>query len=81
MREKLAEIKLNLPWIERLDLVNAPAPLAPELALQMQEQEVRRAKQLKGNKKLPQYDPSEDPILGLQITLPKWLRQMSTCKK
>ncbi|KAH0951829.1 hypothetical protein HN011_012421 [Eciton burchellii] len=64
MREKLAEIKLNLPWIERLDLVNAPAPLAPELALQMQEQEVRRAKQLKGNKKLPQYDPSEDPILN-----------------
>jgi len=64
MKEKLTEIKLNLPWIERLDLVNPPAPLAPELALQMQEQEVRRAKQLKGNRKLPQYDPSEDPILN-----------------
>lgn len=64
MKQKLDEIKLNLPWIERLDLVNAPAPLAPELALQMQEQEVRRAKQLQGNKKLPQYKPSEDPVLN-----------------
>lgn len=64
MKQKLNEIKLDLPWIERLDMVNAPAPLAPELVLQMQEQEVRRAKQLKGNKKLPQYEPSEDPILN-----------------
>ncbi|XP_032674652.1 probable rRNA-processing protein EBP2 homolog [Odontomachus brunneus] len=64
MKQKLDEIKLDLPWIERLDMVNAPAPLAPELALQMQEQEVRHSKQLKGNKKLPQYEPSEDPILN-----------------
>ncbi|XP_071582561.1 probable rRNA-processing protein EBP2 homolog [Temnothorax nylanderi] len=64
MKQKLDEMKLNLPWIERLDMVNAPAPLAPELALQMQEQEVRRAKQLQGNKKLPQYKPSEDPVLN-----------------
>ncbi|KAK2583582.1 hypothetical protein KPH14_009526 [Odynerus spinipes] len=64
MNKKLEEIKLNLPWIERLDMVNALAPLAPELALQMQEQEVRRAKQLQGNKKLPQYDPAEDPVLN-----------------
>ncbi|KZC07862.1 PREDICTED: probable rRNA-processing protein EBP2 homolog [Dufourea novaeangliae] len=64
MKQKLDAIKLNLPWLERLDMVNAPAPLAPELALQMQEQEVRRAKQLKGNKKLPQYTPSEDPVLN-----------------
>lgn len=58
------EFRLALPWIERLDMVNAPAPLAPELALQMQEQEVRRAKQLQGNKKLPQFAPEEDPILN-----------------
>ncbi|KAG5347539.1 EBP2 protein, partial [Acromyrmex charruanus] len=64
MKQKLDEIKLNLPWIERLDMVNALAPLAPELALQMQEQEVRRAKQLRGNRKLPQYKPSEDPVLN-----------------
>lgn len=64
MRKKLTEIMLNLPWIERLDIVNPPAPLAPELMLQMQEQEIRRAKQLQGNKKLPQYKPSEDPVLN-----------------
>ncbi|XP_043251919.1 probable rRNA-processing protein EBP2 homolog isoform X1 [Colletes gigas] len=64
MKQKLESIKLNLPWLERLDMINAPAPLAPELALQMQEQEVRRSKQLKGNKKLPQYDPAEDPVLN-----------------
>lgn len=64
MKQKLNEIKLDLPWIEKLDMVNAPAPLAPELALQMQEQEVRRAKQLKGNRKLLQYEPSEDPVLN-----------------
>lgn len=64
MKEKLDEIKLDLPWVEKLDMINAPAPLAPELALQMQEQEIRRAKQLQGNKKLPQYDPSEDPVLN-----------------
>jgi len=64
MKQKLNEIKLDLPWIERLDMVNALAPLAPELALQMQEQEVRRAKQLQGNRKLPQYKPSEDPVLN-----------------
>ncbi|KAL6433348.1 hypothetical protein ACFW04_006484 [Cataglyphis niger] len=64
MKQKLSEIKLNLPWVERLDMVNAPAPLAPELALQMEEQEVRRAKQLQGNKKLPQYETSQDPVLN-----------------
>lgn len=64
MKEKLNEMKLDLPWIEKLDIVNAPAPLAPELALQMQEQEVRRAKQLQGNKKLPQFKPDKDPVLN-----------------
>lgn len=64
MKQKLDKIKLNLPWIERLDMVTAPAPLAPELALQMQELEVRRSKQQQGNRKLPQYKPSEDPVLN-----------------
>ena len=64
MKQKLDEIKLNLPWIERLDVVDALALLTPELALQMQEQEVRRAKQLRGNRELPQYKPSEDPVLN-----------------
>ncbi|XP_020711939.2 probable rRNA-processing protein EBP2 homolog [Athalia rosae] len=64
IKRKVLEFKLTLPWIERLDIVNAPAPLAPELALQMQEHEVRRAKQMQGNKKLPQFTPSEDPVLN-----------------
>lgn len=64
MKQKMNEMKQNLPWIEKLDIVNAPAPLAPELALEMQEQEVRRAKQLQGNKKLPQYEPTKDPVLN-----------------
>lgn len=64
MKKRLNEMKLNLAWIERLDLLSAPAPLAPELALQMQDQEVRRAKQLKGNKKLPQFKPADDPVLN-----------------
>ncbi|XP_020284905.1 probable rRNA-processing protein EBP2 homolog isoform X2 [Pseudomyrmex gracilis] len=64
MKKKFDAVRLNLPWIERLDMINAPAPLAPELALQMQEQEIKRSKQLQGNKKLPQYEPSEDPVLN-----------------
>lgn len=64
MHKKLEELRLNLPWIESLVLINAPAPLAPELALQMNQQQDRRAKQLKGNKKLPQYDPLDDPVLN-----------------
>ncbi|XP_011864478.1 PREDICTED: probable rRNA-processing protein EBP2 homolog [Vollenhovia emeryi] len=64
MKQKVDEMKLDLPWVEKLDMVNAPAPLAPELVLQMQDQEIRRAKQLQGNRKLPQYKPSEDPVLN-----------------
>ena len=30
----------------------------------MHDQETRRARQLQGNKKLPQYSPSEDPVLN-----------------
>jgi len=33
MKQKLEEFRQDkLPWIERLDMVNAPAPIAPELA-------------------------------------------------
>ncbi|XP_034946422.1 probable rRNA-processing protein EBP2 homolog [Chelonus insularis] len=64
LKQKTDEMKLRLAWIEMLDIVNGPAPLAPELALQMQEQEERRAKQAKGNQKLPQYKLGEDPVLN-----------------
>lgn len=53
-----------MPWIELLDCVNKQAPLAPELAAQMLTQEQKRENQLKNNKKLPQYTPSEDPVLN-----------------
>ncbi|XP_011495814.1 PREDICTED: probable rRNA-processing protein EBP2 homolog [Ceratosolen solmsi marchali] len=64
LNKKLEEFRQKLPWIEKLILINAPAPMAPELALQMQEQESRRDRQLRGNKKLPQYDSSDDPVLN-----------------
>ena len=64
MNQKLEQFQLKLPWIEKLVLINTPAPLAPELAFQIREQEARRERQLKGNKKLPQFDPSEDPVLN-----------------
>ena len=36
-----------LPWIERLDLSNKPAPLAPELALEESKSQERAAKSAK----------------------------------
>lgn len=35
LKKKLSDIKLKLEWVERLDLVNDQAPLAPELALKV----------------------------------------------
>ncbi|CAH1156214.1 unnamed protein product [Phaedon cochleariae] len=64
LKQKIEEMKLNLPWLERLDCVNSQAPLAPEIAAQMLTQEQKRENQLKNNKKLPQYTPSEDPVLN-----------------
>jgi rRNA-processing protein EBP2 len=64
LKQKLADFKLNLPWIETLDCVSKQAPLAPELAAQMLVNEERRENQLKNNKKLPQIDPSVDPVLN-----------------
>merc|ERR1712183_827859 len=40
----------NLPWIERLDLLNAPAPLAPELAFKEDLHGKERETVLKQNK-------------------------------
>ncbi|XP_060519749.1 probable rRNA-processing protein EBP2 homolog [Cylas formicarius] len=64
LKQKLKEIKLKLPWLERLDCVNSQAPLAPELAVKIFDQENKRQNQLKNNKKLKQYSPSEDPVLN-----------------
>lgn len=53
-----------MPWIERLDCINKQAPLAPELAAQMLSEEQKRENQLKNNKKLPQFLPTDDPVLN-----------------
>jgi len=45
LEEKLLELKVYLPWIERLDMVNAPATLAPELAYQEEEHSKLRKKE------------------------------------
>lgn len=64
LKQKLEEIKLDLPWIEKLDCVNGEAALAPELAAQLLAHEQKRENQLKNNKKLQQFKPSEDPVLN-----------------
>ncbi|KAL1497266.1 hypothetical protein ABEB36_008259 [Hypothenemus hampei] len=64
LKHKLADFTLNLPWIEKLVCVNDQAPLAPELAAQMLAHEHKRENQLKNNKKLPQFKPSDDPVLN-----------------
>lgn len=64
MKQKQKEISLNLPWLETLENINKVAPLAPELAFRVQTEEQKRQNQLKNNKKLPQFSPSEDPVLN-----------------
>lgn len=64
MKEKLDEMILELPWIERLDMTNDLAPLAPELAVQIERHEQKRENLFKGNKKIPYVAPSVDPVLN-----------------
>uniref|UniRef100_A0A1L8DGK6 Putative nucleolar protein-like/ebna1-binding protein n=1 Tax=Nyssomyia neivai TaxID=330878 RepID=A0A1L8DGK6_9DIPT len=58
------EMRLNLDWIERLDLVNEPAALAPEMAMQLEKEEQKRANMFAGNAKLKYVEPSKDPVLN-----------------
>jgi len=64
MKEKLDKMILELPWIERLDMTNELAPLAPELAMQIERHEQRRENEFKGNKKIPYVAPEADPVLN-----------------
>lgn len=50
LKQKLAEFEKKLPWVERLDMINAPAPLAPELAFKESEHGKERSKDLKQSK-------------------------------
>lgn len=64
LKQRLNEIKLNLGWIERLDLVNDLAPMAPELTMQLEKHQQKRANLFAGNAKLKSFTPQEDPILN-----------------
>lgn len=64
MNAKCTEFRLNIDWIERLDMINEPAPLAPEMALQLEKEEQKRANMFAGNAKLKYEEPSKDPILN-----------------
>ena len=44
LQQKLSELSNGLPWIERLDMINLPAPLAPELAFKENQSEKEGAK-------------------------------------
>lgn len=56
--------KLDLPWIERLDLTNDLAPMAPEQAIQLEKHAQKRASLFAGNAKIKSFAPEEDPVLN-----------------
>lgn len=64
MRKILEDITPKLAWVERLDLFNDLAPLAPELVIQMEQHEQQRANTFKGNHKIPYVAPDVDPVLN-----------------
>lgn len=64
MVQKLKEFEQKLDWIERLDMVNDLAPLAPELALQLEQNEQKRANMFAGNAKLKFVAADKDPVLN-----------------
>lgn len=61
---KYEDIQLKLPWVERMDMINDLAPVAPELSIQLEKHEQKRANQFKGNAKIPYVKPEEDPVLN-----------------
>ncbi|XP_053945082.1 probable rRNA-processing protein EBP2 homolog [Anastrepha ludens] len=61
---KADEIKLDLPWVERMDMVNDLAPLAPEMVIQLEKHDQKRVNMFKGNAKIPYIRPEEDPVLN-----------------
>jgi len=56
LKQKLAEFEKKLPWLERLDMHNAPAALAPELAFKESEHSKERSKDLKQSKSTVSID-------------------------
>lgn len=64
IKAKLKEFELKLPWIETLDLVTTVAPMAPDVALQMQQTALRRKNITENTKGKVEYDPTQDPVLN-----------------
>ncbi|XP_045493163.1 probable rRNA-processing protein EBP2 homolog [Colias croceus] len=64
LKAKLKEFELKLPWVETLDLVTAVAPLAPDVALQLQQTAQRRKNVQENSKGKQVYDPAQDPVLN-----------------
>nr|XP_026486065.1 probable rRNA-processing protein EBP2 homolog [Vanessa tameamea] len=64
LRAKLKEFELKLPWVETLDLVTTVAPMAPDVALQMQQTALRRKNIAENTKGKLAYDPTQDPVLN-----------------
>jgi len=61
LKQKLAELKQSLAWIERLDLINAPAAMAPEMAIEIEQHGQTRDKRMK-NSGFRNFDLEEDMI-------------------
>lgn len=64
LNEKLESMILKMPWVERMDLVTDKAPMAPEMAVQIEREEQKRANLFKGNQKIPYVAPEVDPVLN-----------------
>lgn len=64
LNEKLELMIAKLPWVERMDLMTDKAPMAPEMAVQIEREEQKRANLFKGNQKIPYVAPEVDPVLN-----------------
>ncbi|XP_064082029.1 probable rRNA-processing protein EBP2 homolog [Macrobrachium nipponense] len=60
LKNKLAEFRLDLPWIERMDICIEAAALAPELNVEIQEHAQNREKVMRNKAK--NFDVDEDPL-------------------
>jgi len=64
MKVKIQEMHLKLPWIETLDIISNPAPMAPDVALQLQDATKRQMNIRANNAKMPAMDISVDPVVN-----------------
>lgn len=62
LENKLAHFKLELPWIDRLDVMMEPAALAPELSVEIQEHAEKRQKVMKNTANSKNFDIDDDPL-------------------